>query len=225
MAKVAICVCTYKRPKELRRLMDSIALLMPGGCEITLFIADNDPVGHEGFNFVKKHGKKYPYPVVCEIEAGVGISRARNRTLAMVKASGVSFDYVAFTDDDVEVSPFWLRDLIRTCTLYGADAVGGKQEPLFEKAPNLEVLNSGFFRENFRTEPTGQRIESAATNNLLVRYSVFEKEGFCPFDEYLGTFGGSDEGFVMRLLRRGYLIVKCASGVVYETLTPSRASM
>lgn len=222
--KIAICICTYKRPEGLRRLMESLETLQ-GGFEYTLFVADNDAARHEGFDFIQAHRKQFSYPIVCEMEAGIGISRARNKTLAMAKESGISFDYVAFTDDDVEASPLWLRDMVAASKLYDADVVEGKLEPIFEGNPTLEMLSSGFFLENFRTGPTGELLNSAGTNNLLVRFSVFEKEGFKVFDEHLSTCGGEDEGFTMGLFKKGYKLIKCAAGTCYETFPAARVSL
>lgn len=219
---VAICIATYKRPDGLKRLLDSFAAMDYGAEKFAVFIADNDAAGADGLAFVERNRASYPFKIFCEVENRPGISHARNKSLAILKDSGWPADYVAFTDDDNIVSPFWLSDLVRTSQVYGGDIINGKCEPLFEVTPDPSILYSSFYLDNFGSPPTGTAVNSAGTNNMLVRRAVFDKMGYAPFDPALATFGGEDVDFVTRLLQNGFRLVQCACGTVYETFPADR---
>lgn len=220
--KVAICIATYKRPDGLKGLLDSFAAMNYPMIDLAVCIADNDPAAAEGLAFVTRNRASYPFEIFCEVESRPGISHARNKSLTILKESGWAADYVAFTDDDNIVSPFWISDLVRTSRIYGGDVINGKCEPLFEETPDPSILYSSFYLDNFGAPPTGTDVRSAGTNNMLVKRAVFDKMGYAPFDAALATFGGEDVDFVTRMLGNGYRIVQCACGTVYETFPADR---
>ena len=220
--KIAICLCTFKRPQGIETVIKSFDSLIQKPDEICVFVVDNDAVNQDGLRMVESMKGRTKYKVFCEVESGIGISRARNRSLQMVKESGIDFDYVAFTDDDVEVSPTWLRDLVRTSDMYEADIVCGKVEPVFSEKPNENILTSGYFLDSFNSAASGTPIMSASTSNLLVKVDIYRNEGYEAFDPYLGTYGGSDQDFLMRMINAGYKAVQCAAAIVYETFPVQR---
>lgn len=222
---VAICVCTYKRPDGLKNLLNSLQKLEMKSGSYKLFVADNDAVVHEGFNFIQDYGSRYDFEILCEIEGRPGISFARNRTVSMVKKSGIPFDYIAFTDDDIEVSSLWIRDLIETLDIYDADIVCGKSEPRYEYKPDPEVLFSPFYHDYYNNFPTGAMIVSGGTNNMLMKYDVIKDEGEELFDPRLATVGGEDADLSIRLINKGFKMVRCAAGVVYETFSADRLNL
>jgi succinoglycan biosynthesis protein ExoM len=219
---IAICVCTYKRPQGLKRLLDSIARLQNDPATLHVCIVDNDAKGREGYRFIEENKNLYPFKISCEVEETPGISYARNHTLRM--AQKLDVQYLAFTDDDIEVSPLWLKDHVRVMETYNADLVSGKSEPLFEKAPSKDILYSSFFLNNFGCPATGMQIDSAGTNNITIRKSVFDREGYDVFDTTLATSGGEDIDFTLMLSLKGYNLVQCSTGVVYETFPNERLS-
>lgn len=218
---VAICVCTYRRPDGLKNLLNSLNEMRFDG-KFALFVVDNDPDLHEGYNFLAASKDQYPFDIFYEIEPKAGISHARNKSLTMVKNSHLSFDYVAFTDDDVVVSQRWIHDLVSTSQTYDADLVSGKCEPVFNDRPKDDILYSCFFIDNFAGPPTGTKIISAGTNNMLVRIKVFKNEGYEVFDPLLTTVGGEDVDFCTDLVQKKYNLIRCSAAIVYETFPPDR---
>ncbi len=219
---VAICVATYKRPEGIKALLDSIALMDYDMGKLHIFIADNDAKGQAGFDFINKNKADYPFDVSCETEESAGISFARNKTLDMAKNSGKTFDFCAFTDDDIIVSQNWIKDLVRAADLHDADIVFGKREPLFENRPSKETLASPFFYDDFSCPPTGTRVNAGGTNNAFLRAEIFEKEGWEAFDPELALTGGEDVDFFTKIRLKGYKFIRCASAVVYEVIPDSR---
>ncbi|PZQ45564.1 MAG: hypothetical protein DI551_07010 [Micavibrio aeruginosavorus] len=220
-ATVALCVCTYKRPDYLKRLLDSLIHLRKTET-ITLFVADNDAVGRTGLDFIEANRNQYPFEILCEVEPAAGISHARNRTLAMLEKSGKNFDYVAFTDDDIEVTPQWIHDLVKASNLYDADVVFGKREPLFETVPPKEILESSFFQDDFACGCTGTVVPDGATCNALLRAKIFKDVGYNVFDTALTLTGGEDADFFAMLKKKGYKLIQCASALVYEIMPENR---
>ena len=219
---VAICVCTYKRPQGLENVLDSIKNLIADRITFSVFVADNDPVSHDGFNLIERTRGAYPFNIFCEIEENPGISHARNRTLRMVKNSQEPVGYVAFTDDDVEVSRHWLRDLVSTSILYSADIVVGKREAKFAVPPSADILQSGFFDDETASHPTGTVLSDGNTSNVLFKKEIFDMEGYDAFDVSLALAGGEDCDLFMRLHQKNYKMVQCASAVIYEIYPAER---
>jgi len=219
---IAICICTYKRAQGLKNVLDSLHNLIFDNGSFAVFVADNDPVAHAGYDFIEKERDKYRFDVFCELEEKPGISYARNRTLRMVKNAPGAFNYVAFTDDDVEVSRHWLQDLVTTVMLYKADIVVGKREAKFAVAPSQDILQSGFFDDATACRTTGSIITDGNTSNVLFKKEIFDTEGYAPFDVNLALTGGEDCELFMRLYQKNYKMVQCASAVIYEVYPTER---
>ena len=219
---IAICICTYKRPEGLERFLNALEKLDYDQGVFELFIAENDPDLQAGYKKIQELKENYCFPIYCDIELQPGISYARNKSLQLIKQSDTIFDYVAFTDDDTEPNPYWLKDLVRTSLTYNAEMVSGKMEPLFEFLPGQEVLESVFYQNHFSSPGTGTNIISASTCNLLIKKDILDTLDLQVFDIELATFGGEDVSLVTRLLKKGYKLVKCSTGVVYETFPANR---
>lgn len=219
---IAICICTYKRPQGLKNVLDSLQNLVLDQGSFAVFVADNDSVSHAGYDFIEKEQGAYRFEISCEIEEKPGISHARNRALRMVKNASDYFSYIAFTDDDVEVSRHWLQDLVTTAMLYQADIVVGKREAKFAVPPPRDILQSGFFDDETACRTTGTLISDGNTSNVLFKKEIFDKEGYEPFDAKLALAGGEDCDLFMRLYRKNYKMVQCASAVIYEIYPAER---
>lgn len=221
---IAICVATYKRPKGLKKLLDSIEKMKCNSGEIYVFIADNDPLAYEGKKTVDTQEKSWSFVVECEIEPESGISFARNKALQMVKDSKIDFDYIAFTDDDIEVSHQWIDDLIRTAKLYNADIVCGRNEHLFESQPSVEILTSPFY-ENHLNGGTGTPIITGGSGNIIFIKGIFDFFGYSPFNHDLAKIGGEDVEFITRVLQHNYKAVQCVSAITYEMFPKERLTL
>ena len=223
--KVAVCVASYRRPEGLKTLLDSLSHMKKERCEIYVFVADNDPTLSEAKKLVDDNANAWPFPIFCEIEHQAGISYARNKNLDMVKNSKIEFDYIAFTDDDIEVSYHWMDDLIRTSLLHEAEVVCGNCEPLFEIKPTKEVLESPFYTDNFSVSCTGSVINSGGTCNLLLKSDVINKMGYNLFDPNLAKIGGSDVELFTRIIQNGFKAVSCSTAVTYEMFPKERLTL
>ncbi|NNM01828.1 MAG: glycosyltransferase family 2 protein, partial [Gammaproteobacteria bacterium] len=98
---ISISLCTHNNASSLDRTLASLrALEVPAGIEWEVVLVDN---GSTDPTPVVANGWADRLPVVYLFEARLGLSVARNRSLAAARG-----DLVIFIDDDVEAVPGWL---------------------------------------------------------------------------------------------------------------------
>lgn len=219
MPRVDVCIITFHRPEGLRRLLDGIQRLEPPGpdFEVRVVVVDNDADESAREVCVEAAGE-LRWPLVYLTEAQRGIPFARNAALA---ASLPEADFVAFVDDDEVPEPDWLVELLRAQAEYGADAVTGPVDPVFETPPPRWIVESGLFDAARR--PTGSAMQTAYTNNVLVaKRALVEMEAL--FDERMGLTGVDDSELFERFARR-HTIVWCDTARVSEHIPASRARL
>jgi glycosyltransferase involved in cell wall biosynthesis len=102
---VSVVVCTKDRPDSLRRVLRTLQQLEYGAFEV--LVVDNAPTSSATRECVEEFAATDPRFRYL-VESRAGLSRARNAGLAEAL-----HDWVAFTDDDVLVDPWWLRAVER----------------------------------------------------------------------------------------------------------------
>ncbi|WP_414583646.1 glycosyltransferase family 2 protein [Scytonema sp. PCC 10023] len=219
---ISVCVSTYQRPEGLKRLLDGLNQLTFKKCEtpkLEVIVVDNDSTGAARAICSVKENDFKGVLKYC-IEPNRGISYSRNKALASINKDT---DFVAFIDDDEVPDPSWLDELLFVQQKYDADVVTGPNLPRFieSSVPNWIVKGKFFEPKRF---PTGHRLETASTGNVLVRSQVL-KQIDKMFDERFALTGGEDSHFFMRLSRAGYKIVWADTAVVYEWIPQSRTNV
>ena len=92
---ISVCVCTYKRPELLKRLLEQLAKQETGGVfSFSIVAVDNDRQ-RSAETVVSEVADSTMVRVRYVVEPRQGIARARNKAVA--NADG---DYLAFIDDD-----------------------------------------------------------------------------------------------------------------------------
>lgn len=214
---ICVCVCTYKRPQLLLRLLGTLERQIPQGLfTYSAVIVDNDgnrsaEPAVESFRGTSKLEVQY------HLEPTRNISLARNKAVAMSAGK-----YLAFIDDDEFPEETWLHHLYATCLKYKADCVLGPVEPYYEeKPPDWVVKGRLCEREHFRTGTSIKDPGNTRTGNVLVVKDVcLEKPG--PFDPGRGRSGGEDHEFFAWMLNRGRSIFWCNEAPVYENVPSER---
>jgi succinoglycan biosynthesis protein ExoM len=216
--RVAIGVCTAFRPKMLADCLNAIAAQsVPAGLEIHVVVADNEPAPSSEL-LVREFVGRCPFSVHYVHEPRRGIPQARNAVLERCRTLDV--DWVAFTDDDCRVSEQWLVSLLESATRHQASVIYGRREFVFSGE------KSGFWsapgEQNGYAE--GQALPYAATHNVLFEASLIHagSEVGLAFDERLAH--GEDTDFFHRAACRGARIVYSHVPVVFETVSPQRAT-
>jgi glycosyltransferase involved in cell wall biosynthesis len=211
---ICVCICTFKRPQPLRRLLDELAGQETGGLfTYSVAVADNDEQ-ESGRAAVEAFRAQSPLPVVYCVEAQRGIARTRNRVLA--NAAG---DYLALIDDDELPIRQWLLHLYKACNQFGTDGILGPVVRRLEGNPPRWLEKSRFFERPVM--PTGRNVEwvESRTGNVLLKKSVVEGEAE-PFRPDIRS--GEDQDFFKRKCQTGFRFTWCAEAVAFEVIPPER---
>jgi len=214
MKHICVCICTYRRPEFLGRLLGELARQETAELfRYSIVVVDNDS-GRSAEPVVSGFAAASPVPVRYCVEARQNISLARNK--AIENASG---DLVAFIDDDEFPTRSWLLTLFRALQAYRVDGVLGPVLPHYDVEPPRWVVK-GKFHER-ATYPTGLVIDwrKGRTGNVLLDRRLFV-DGVPPFRPEFRT--GEDQDFFRRMIERGHVFIWCNEAVAYEIVPPIR---
>jgi glycosyltransferase involved in cell wall biosynthesis len=218
---IAIAITTYRRPRLLARLLESIRLqeAEPAlASSLHVVVVDNDAAA-PARALVDKARQGFPFPLHYSVEPVRSISLARNHGVRI--ALGLGARFVAFIDDDEEASPGWIAELARVQRECRGDVVWGRVVPRLPEGTPPWVARGGFFDRG--SYPTGMRMTVAETANALVSAHLLSAlEG--PFDPRFGISGGGDSHFFRRVVDAGGSIVWAHDAVVWETVPVERAN-
>jgi succinoglycan biosynthesis protein ExoM len=213
--RISVCVCTFKRPVLLAKLMEALAAQVTGAAfDFDVVVVDND-LNRSSQEVVRTFASRVR-TVTYDVEPERNISLTRNR--AIQRATG---NLIAFIDDDECPGRDWLRHLHQTLRHSGADGVLAPVIPDFPpEAPHW--LRDGRVFDRKR-HATGSRIGAgdARTGNVLLDRSLFV-DGQVWFDPAFGRTGGEDSDFFSRQFRDGRAFVWCDEAVAYEAMPPER---
>src|SRR5262245_56494041 len=127
--KIAVVICTLRRPRSLERALASLAgMAPPRHAAWQVLVVDN-------FGWTETQGVVARFrdrlPIEVVIEPTMGLAHARNAAIA-----GSACDYFVWTDDDVTVSEGWLAAYEAAFDEYpSASFFGGPIVPKFEGTP------------------------------------------------------------------------------------------
>jgi glycosyltransferase involved in cell wall biosynthesis len=211
---IAVCVCTYKRPELLERVLTDLGRqVTEGRFTYSIVVADNDQV-ESARSLVAEFAKKLPVGIKYCVEPRQNIALARNR--AVENAAG---DYIGFLDDDEFPTERWLLTLLNTCCQYEVDGVLGTAKPLFEGVPPSWVVKGKFYER--ATYPTGYVIDwrKGRTGNTLLKAHLFRSSEPAFRSDFLT---GEDHDFFRRKIEEGNVFVWCDEAVTREIIPPGR---
>ncbi|MGA8088008.1 MAG: glycosyltransferase [Terracidiphilus sp.] len=213
-SNICVCICTFRRPALLERLLNDIRRQETGGLfTYSVVVCDNDQLRSaeqtvSEFAATSSIGVKY-----C-LEPQQSIALARNKVVQ--NATG---DYLAFIDDDEFPEKSWLQSLFLACQKYDVDGVLGPVKPSFEEGVPSWIVKGRFYDRSFPVSGCILTAQQTRTGNALLRRGVF-----CDMDapfrpEYRA---GEDVDFFRRAIERGFTFAWCDEAIVYETVPPSR---
>jgi succinoglycan biosynthesis protein ExoM len=211
---LCVCICTYKRPQLLKRLLDELRDQETNG-EFTysIVVVDNDS-SQSAKDTASEFAASSSVPIRYSVEPRQNISHARNK--AVHDADG---DFVVFIDDDEFPIKSWLLMLFRTWKEYGVDGVLGPVRRHFDGKPPDWIIKGNFYEREI--EPTGKPLDwrDGRTGNVLLMKQLFadDSEPFRP--EFRG---GEDTDFFRRMTGQGRKFVWSAEAIAYEVVPPAR---
>jgi glycosyltransferase involved in cell wall biosynthesis len=212
---ISVCVCTYKRPEFLKRLLDGLRDQETDGLfTCSIVVVDNDHL-QSAKTVVSNFADVSPVPIRYFVEPQQSICLARNRAIA--NAEG---DFVALIDDDEFPTKRWLVTLFRCWDEFKVDGVLGPVKPHFEGNPPAWIIKGGFCERP--VYPTGTVVDpnDGRTGNVLLTKRLFG-DGEQPFRTQFHS-GGEDTDFFIRMTERGHSFIWSEDAVVYEVVPPAR---
>jgi len=215
LKQISVCVCTYKRPRFLKRLLQELTAQETGGnLALSIVVVDNDRL-ESAKPVVTDFAASSRWPVTYCVEPEQNIALARNKGVA-----NAASEFVVFIDDDEFPGPDWLRHLCETCQRAGVAGVLGPVRPHFEQEPPAWVRKGGFYERP--THATGFVMDwrECRTGNVLFRRSIVEG---LP-EVFRREFGsdGEDQDFFRRMIERGSTFLWCNEAVVFEVVPAHR---
>lgn len=213
---ISVIVCTRDRPRLLHRALAALQQLDYPRYEVVVVDnASSTPATRE---------VAQEFEFRCEREERPGLDHARNCGLAAAR-----YDLIAFTDDDAEVSPGWLRGLAYGFSDPDVGVVTGMTLPmeLISAAQNefegYGGMSKGFQGFNIFTQNLGggdrfQAHRWGVGANMAVRRNVVEAIGnFDPaLDVGTPTCGGGDVEFFFRAVAMGFQLRYEPTAYIYH---------
>jgi succinoglycan biosynthesis protein ExoM len=212
---ITVCICTYKRPEYLKRLLEELEKQETDNLfHYSIIIVDNDNY-QAAERTVLSYSQGSKMNIKYFIEPEQNIALARNKAVEM--ATG---DYLSFIDDDEFPGERWLLELYKAMLFYQADGVLGPVLPLYEREPPKWVLKGHFFERP--NHETGEILpwKNTRTGNVLFRKDLFEKEG--PWFNPNHGSGGEDRDFFRKKINENRVFLWCNEAPVYEAVPPVR---
>lgn len=214
---ISVCICTYKRPKLLKRLLEGLSRQNTEGLfTYSIAIADNDSL-ESARTLVTELAACSPISIRYSVEPRRSIALVRNKVLE--NADG---EFVALVDDDEFPTDNWLVTLLKACNEYNVDGVLGPVKRHFDETPPGWLVRSKFYER--RVNATGTRVDwqEARTGNVLLRREIFLRSGEMPFRPEFRA--GEDQDFFRRKIEEGRTFIWSAEAIVYEVVPPARWS-
>lgn len=210
---IAVCVCTYKRPYALQRLLRHLdGQVTEGLFTWSVVVVDNDE-SRSAEGAAAEMAASLSVPLQYAVEPRRSIALARNRTVAIARG-----EYLALIDDDEFPAPDWLLILYRTLVQHGVDGVLGPVIRHFDQAPPRWFQKSRIYDR--RVNPTGRAVhwKEARTGNALLKARIMTD--VMPFRPEFRA--GEDQDFFRRKIEEGFSFIWCSDARVYETIPPAR---
>lgn len=216
---ISVCVCTFRRPELLRRLLAALAAQVDAP-PFEVIVVDND--AQRSADAVLAAARALPLQLRTAAEPCQSIALARNGSVQQARAA-----WLAFIDDDEEPVAGWLAGLHRAAVAHGADGAAGPVVPRLPPETPAWLVRAGLHERP--RHPTGAAVpgDELRTGNLLIQRATLLRgappDG--PFDPRFGLTGGEDSQLFHRLAGGGARFVWCDEAVVFESVPPGRTRL
>ena len=217
-----IAIPTFRRPTELRHLLETLALIVRRS-DVMLLVADNDGAAQEGAAVVEAlRAAGYPLPTTLITVPEPGLCAVRNAICAAALGDP-DMRFIAMIDDDEWPQPGWLDALLACQSRIGADVVAGPVDFQFVGKPPRWARQTLVFRPEQRA--WGATDMLWASNNLLVSRRALMMVDEPWFDPRFNRSGGEDLDFLARLREAGARFGWAPEARVSEGVPAERARL
>jgi succinoglycan biosynthesis protein ExoM len=214
---ISVCICTFKRPALLRRLLNKLDRQHTDGLfTYSVVVVDNDCCT-SAKPTVQSFREESKLDVQYYIEPEQNIALARNRAIENAKGN-----LIAFIDDDEFPGSTWLLRLFNALRKFKVDGILGPVEPRYEDRPPKWVVQGKFYEKPWHKTGFVLQWQNTRTSNVLLQQSVFsDREN--RFDPAFGR-GGEDKDFFRRMINKRYVFAWCNEATVFEAIPPERCT-
>ncbi|MBC3862316.1 glycosyltransferase [Undibacterium jejuense] len=222
MIDISICICTFRRPLLLQRLLTAVFAQNYNQECLEVIVVDNDV--HRSAIPVLNEFKKQFHDRLTVLELGESnISLARNAAIGVARG-----EWVVMVDDDECPAQDWLHYLLATQASFNADVVFAPVLPEYAEGVPPWIIKGQFFDRRRPVSGTPIDDKDARSGNVLVRKSFLDQlrtsSGAGPFDPSFGKTGGEDSMLFRQLHARGACMVWCDEAPVTEIVPVDRAT-
>lgn len=215
---VLIAIPTFRRPARLKKLLPQLTETLQSVHNIEILVVDNNPLPNERKS-VESFSKQTKYPVHYVHEPQAGVSNARNAAIRFASSR-----FIAFLDDDMEITKNWIDGLVKVAVEHAAGVVFGPLIAKFADAadPKNTYLSSFYARHSKQTE-AGVSDEAFGTGGCLIDLEscVMPTPAF---DTRLNESGGEDDILFEALRESGTIFGWAPSALCYECVPTSRTT-
>lgn len=216
---ISLVICTHNRPNDIKTCLERIEQLKTTPQEI--IIIDNASPN----DLTKAVCRQFPQVKYFK-EPRKGLSHARNLALEVCTQ-----EFIAFTDDDVQVEPHWLfrvwesfqgdEDVAAMTGLVLPSEINSEAQAVFEKdwSFNKGYIDKTFDKKFFELHSQeGPPVwDFGAGANMAFRKSVFETVGNFDFHLGAGASGCSEDSEMwFRIIQAGKKVVYNPRAVVFH---------
>ncbi len=221
MTVVAICICTFRRPQELRKLLESLQLLETKQ-DVRVFVADNDPQSAEGLQVCQSQDSPgFRWPIRAFLAHEPGISSTRNAVIEAALADP-EVECLAMLDDDEWVEPDWLTQLLKTRDETKADITAGKVNAVFGGPEQEWRAGCSIYSHDDGSDGVVEMLYGAG--NILVSRDALQRLPTPIFDPAFSFTGGEDRHFFKIAKRHGITFARSSRACVHELYAGERAT-
>jgi succinoglycan biosynthesis protein ExoM len=215
---VAVCVCTFKRPLLLQRLLLRLTeQICDASFDYSIVVVDNDAAA-SAQKVVERLWHSAQTPIEYVVEPRQNISHARNRALECARG-----DFVAFIDDDELPGPDWVLCLYQAYRRHGGDGVCGPVQPYFMAPMPFWLKGNPYFFKPWHAEGAWLSWWQVYTSNVFFSRRIFTQG--VRFDARYGSSGGEDIMFFRSAQRRGYRFAWTSTAKVTELILPGKIGL
>ena len=164
----SVCIATYKRPKLLNKLLDSLnKQILDESISIEIIIIDNDFKG-SAKTVLDRFIASCNFSVSYNIQPEKNISLTRN--MAVDKAKG---EYIFFIDDDEYADENWMYIHINNLLKYNSDGAFGQVRSYFSSKTPEWIKNCYVYGRNIN--PSGEPPANLNIDHCFIRKEIFHR--------------------------------------------------
>ena len=216
---VTIAICTYKRPLELRRVLEAmVQQSVPVPWVVKILVIDNDArgSGRDALTAELQAGRELDIRIV--IERSIGVGNARQRALDEVAEEPGP---LIFFDDDQIPEAGWLTCLLEKHIADPQVMWSAPVQPVLpENLPRWAGDGWPWSRPRY---PDGSSLAVAGNGNLLLPSEV-RRLPQCVYSDHFRSGMGEDTELTQRLVRAGVKIRYASGAKAFEVLSSERIS-